>query len=663
MAKKEKWLATLSTTEPYNHIGLIQVRQSNKNSETWYIPITQNGESFDMTDDGITEVFFCTKFLGKYPVEQRATIVDAKKGHIKYTMSQPDMQIPGIQQAYFKFVDKNGNYQGSTQSFSYKVIQSIEGSCAESGTYIVRLEELFQLYHDYMNQQMGDWESFFNAYREIIESIDPGGVVLKEIVEARKPENKPAFPNLASRLNQNDKTVDRHDIDLEIIKRSMVNEQGIIVDKFKRVDDVDNETTDYYITKIDMSNKMNKIKTAIERPEITVRDFAYKNNQGYVINAAATIDNAGLIVDKKVINPGTEIGSNTERDLLCVLEDGTLTSYPMNHLPSDDELLSVGVVDSFAGFWTLVKNNKFITHKDSNDWSSNWLTKYQRQMIGQKPNKDLVVLTSDGKRTSANRNYGLTAKEAAEILKNTYGCTFVYMLDGGGSTSLVYDQIFINQPSDDYFLTQRKRPHFMYIENEMIKNTRPILEMKNNISDINDKAKSVRMIDAFHNAKEVSELGLINNNNNGSVTFKGYWDHGTDKETNARMNFYKRAFEIIYTDETGKNNSLMYVSLDQLEGVFALRGSRRYTPPEILNQRTTNFDNVYGNDDFLFVGNGAFGLNKDTLYRIECRSGKSAAGTEYCFHTAYPASASLPALQRSSINRGGWSSFYSLGGK
>ncbi|WP_416244329.1 BppU family phage baseplate upper protein, partial [Enterococcus faecalis] len=29
-----KWQATLSTTEPYNYVGIINARQGNKNTET-----------------------------------------------------------------------------------------------------------------------------------------------------------------------------------------------------------------------------------------------------------------------------------------------------------------------------------------------------------------------------------------------------------------------------------------------------------------------------------------------------------------------------------------------------------------------------------------------------------------------------------------------------
>lgn len=188
MNKKSKWLATLSTTEPYNNIGIIQVRQGNINSETWYIPIVQNGDELNFLTEGIKKVYFCTKFSHKYVVEQEAEIIDAQKGHIKYVMNEFDMQKTGLQQAYFKFEDGEGNYRGTTQSFTYRIIESLDGSCAEMGSYVARLEELLKLYSDFFENQSQSWIDFVTANKEILESIDPGGKILLELIEARDGE-------------------------------------------------------------------------------------------------------------------------------------------------------------------------------------------------------------------------------------------------------------------------------------------------------------------------------------------------------------------------------------------------------------------------------------------------------------------------------------------
>ncbi|MGO2084275.1 MAG: BppU family phage baseplate upper protein [Vagococcus sp.] len=188
MTTNKKWIAALSTTEQ-NHIGVIQVRKGNINSETWYIQIVQNGAELNFIEEGIKKVYFCTKFANKYVVEQEAKIIDAQKGHIKYVMNEFDMQKIGLQQAYFKFEDGEGNYRGTTQSFTYRIIESIDSSCAEMGSYVARLEELLKLYSVFFENQSQSWIDFVTENREILESIDPEGKILLELIEARDGES------------------------------------------------------------------------------------------------------------------------------------------------------------------------------------------------------------------------------------------------------------------------------------------------------------------------------------------------------------------------------------------------------------------------------------------------------------------------------------------
>lgn len=48
-----KWQATLSTTEPYNYVGIINVRQGNKNTEVLEVTITENSLLLDLTDSKV----------------------------------------------------------------------------------------------------------------------------------------------------------------------------------------------------------------------------------------------------------------------------------------------------------------------------------------------------------------------------------------------------------------------------------------------------------------------------------------------------------------------------------------------------------------------------------------------------------------------------------
>lgn len=179
---KAKWAGQLSTTEPFNNLGLIKVRQDNIGSETFEFEVTENNQPLDLTG---MELYFNTKFGRFDSVQQRATIVNAKKGIIQYTLNNYDMQRSNpFQPAYFEF-RKGDRYVGSTQTFFYHIVKSIYQECTDGSTYIIRLEELFKIFQDFFNTQSQDWLEFVEANREILESIDPGGMILTELIDSR----------------------------------------------------------------------------------------------------------------------------------------------------------------------------------------------------------------------------------------------------------------------------------------------------------------------------------------------------------------------------------------------------------------------------------------------------------------------------------------------
>ncbi|MFW3538200.1 BppU family phage baseplate upper protein [Vagococcus fluvialis] len=199
MTNKVKWVGTLSTTER-NHIGLIRVRQNNVNSEVLGFEIIDGaGEPYDLKN---RKVLFCTYFDKFAPVEQYAEVIE--NGKIVYTMNQHDMQKPvRINFAYFKILDEKDNLVDTTQNFSYDIMTSIESKCMNSEPYIVRLEEVLdaflqintdakkeleQIIIDFNQQvieQQQNFDIWFESIREILESIDPGGVILNELVDFR----------------------------------------------------------------------------------------------------------------------------------------------------------------------------------------------------------------------------------------------------------------------------------------------------------------------------------------------------------------------------------------------------------------------------------------------------------------------------------------------
>lgn len=125
-----KWQATLSTTE-HNYVGIINVRQGNKNTEKLEVNIVENALPLDLTN---CKVFFESVISNKYPIQRPATVVDARSGIIQYTFDEYSMQSLHRQEAYFTIY--NGEELiGSTQNFSYFVIKTASKTEGEMGSY------------------------------------------------------------------------------------------------------------------------------------------------------------------------------------------------------------------------------------------------------------------------------------------------------------------------------------------------------------------------------------------------------------------------------------------------------------------------------------------------------------------------------------------------
>lgn len=267
MNKKVKWVGTLSTTER-NHIGLIRVRQNNQNSEVLGFEIIDgNGEPYDLKN---RKVLFCTYFDRFAPVEQYAEVIE--NGKIIYTMNEHDMQKPvRINFAYFKIMDEKDNLVDTTQNFSYDIIPSIESKCMNSESYIIRLEEVLDVFNSVRDEAMKEmqqiiidfnenvieqqkgFDEWFSSVKEIIESIDPGGILLNEIIASRDKEK-----DLNARLER-DKNQIQEQIDLVknehfLTKIGEINKTRTLIDN-----DFSKNHTVTKINEVDVSLKINPI--------------------------------------------------------------------------------------------------------------------------------------------------------------------------------------------------------------------------------------------------------------------------------------------------------------------------------------------------------------------------------------------------------------------
>lgn len=224
-----KWQATLSTTEPYNYIGIQNVRQGNRNTEVLEAVLVENALPLDLTG---CEVFFESVIDNKYPIQRAAKIVNAKKGIIQYTFDEYSMQSLHRQEAYFS-IHKGDNLIGSTQNFSYFVVNAASKTEGEMGSYWQSIEDLIADMTSFINENKGDFTAWMNARKEefekwrknqqdtfkawrngqetdylkwfdsikdILKTVDPGGTMLAELMDARVDIQGVRHNSLSERL-------------------------------------------------------------------------------------------------------------------------------------------------------------------------------------------------------------------------------------------------------------------------------------------------------------------------------------------------------------------------------------------------------------------------------------------------------------------------------
>ncbi len=223
-----KWQATLSTTE-HNYVGIINVRQGNKNTEKLEVNIVENALPLDLTN---CKVFFESVISNKYPIQRPATVVDARSGIIQYTFDEYSMQSLHRQEAYFTIY--NGEELiGSTQNFSYFVIKAASKTEGEMGSYWQSIEDLIADMTAFINENKGDFTAWMNARKEefekwrknqqdtfeawrndqesdyllwfesikdILKTVDPGGTMLAELIDARVDVQGVRHNSLTERL-------------------------------------------------------------------------------------------------------------------------------------------------------------------------------------------------------------------------------------------------------------------------------------------------------------------------------------------------------------------------------------------------------------------------------------------------------------------------------
>ena len=280
----------------------------------------------------------------------------------------------------------------------------------------------------------------------------------------------------------------------------------------------ENTYTKYWITyipRIDNKGNINELKLGFANDEAqqflagsTTRDFSNKHNATVCINAGVSYDddfinhNTGTHVEYdgyqmhglRVLNHELISNDNTgtqggywykkTHHALGITDDGLLVSFVTIDANGDctqsyEESQTLGCKYVTCGFTPIMLNG--VSQKNVLQYKNQWVDTngnniyYQRQVIGQNTTtKDIYILTANGKGTryveGSNTQIidkGLTLDSCISILKSL-GCDFAYQLDEGGSTSLIYRGMLINDVTDDSGKTERTLSDFLYVDKQIL---------------------------------------------------------------------------------------------------------------------------------------------------------------------------------------------------
>ena len=185
--------AVLSLTEP-NHQIFLRFRQDDTQTQTLSVEIPANGRLFPFV--GYTVEFVnITRSDSGQPIIERVDEVYPQESRIEFTLGARSLQWLGKNVAYFSFKDETGNEVFSTNNFEYEVIHGIHKEPILDSGYLWQVDELIERIKAYMVENRAEWEKFVEDNREFLESFDPGGKILAEVVDARGD-----YHSLAERL-------------------------------------------------------------------------------------------------------------------------------------------------------------------------------------------------------------------------------------------------------------------------------------------------------------------------------------------------------------------------------------------------------------------------------------------------------------------------------
>ena len=397
--------------------------------------------------------------------------------------------------------------------------------------------------------------------------------------------------------------------------------------------------TKYWITHIpryDEKGNINELKLGFANNMIngdifpeTARNFANRNNATVCINAGVSWSGYGgneyynsvgqkcnkmhglRVYDHMLVS--NDIESNWYKKThwaLGITDNGLLVSFATigengDTTMSYEQSQELGCKFVTSAFTPIMING--VSQKENLQYKNQWVNEkgediyYQRQIIGQNSQtKDIFFLTSNGKGTGTNSDGliidgGIPLDNCIDILKN-FGCDFAYQLDEGGSTSLIYKGIQINDKSDDGGKTERLLSDFLYVGTNPINDRdKDIQDIRKELSDLKNKMGNFNKIFLESETDNTREIQR--------------WVNGTLKHS---LNLKNGCIQ--YYDSPNKKTIF---AADTSGFITTMKGIMGYFPKELTTITSENFPNyntcfVYPNN----VNNAPFTVNAFIIHLV-----------------------------------------------
>lgn len=221
------------------------------------------------------------------------------------------------------------------------------------------------------------------------------------------------------------------------------------------------DDTTYYVADIQLASA-DSLKTAFAQAtygrniKATTSEIAAENNAIFAING----DFYGFRDTGYVIRGGQlyrdTASSTAQAEDLVIDSNGNFSIINESEVTAQ-QLLEQGAVQVFSFGPALVEDGQVVV--STGEEVDQAMTSNPRTAIGQISALHYLVIVSDG-RTS--ESAGLTLYQLATLFAQR-GCTVAYNLDGGGSSTMVFNGNVVNNPTSGRSITERAVSDIVYI--------------------------------------------------------------------------------------------------------------------------------------------------------------------------------------------------------